>query len=733
MEIIYDKSNSIFRVSERYTIDTVPIFNAIGDYHIEEINNIEDVKELTKFQYDSLGLTSNRYLRNWYRISVDGKIFSEWMDLKRVIDNFPEFSSKYSLFVQIKWERIGDSKVGSIKLLDWSLEGNIDIVEITTGEGISIPKGESVIIKAPFIYKVFKINDVEILSTDESSLEIKFRYSQDNSRTWSNWLFFTKDNITGIKINPIRFFQIEYSVRNKSNVSVWVEDINLIGDFQNVTKDYFKSNLFGIRECCKSNVLGGSVDANGNFIGANSNSITGDSCSTDGSNLPQLTDSDKAQLYNPYAQSTAMNLLNKLSNDAQQVFGFKVIYFATDPDKKGEDKIFNEYQLYNVVCQGEVKVSVEGNTFPDSQIVMNQFDLNLFETMQVHITKQQFKEIFGPQRRPAKEDFLYFCDLNRLFSVDHAQQFRNFNNSAVYYKLVLKKFNKTANVNYANDEVKQTVDKLTKNSTIDELFGEQIKEDKKSIVNDQFKPLSEDPIRLNYYAEISKELIENSTTIISKSHYDLSSVAMGDLAVQYLNMNNNLKKSSNLSFVAWFNINNYIKDEIYHFFSNYDENSKMGIKIYLKNDSIKLLFNETEYKFDLTTSANDVNALFEESWYCYTVNINQMERTLEQWIYKRDVDNEEWASRLYSTILRKVYTKKQNLTQQEYYIESSNSTKILGSDMKITNIRLFSDIIPESYHHKLLNQYIIGNDSSHLIFADNANEKLILRRFPYNE
>ena len=733
MEIIYDKSNSIFRVSERYTIDTVPIFNAIGDYHIEEINNIEDVKELTKFQYDSLGLTSNRYLRNWYRISVDNKLFSEWMDLKRVIDNFPEFSSKYSLFVQIKWERIGDSKVGAIKLLDWSLEGNIDRIEITTGEGISIPKGESIIIKAPFIYKVFKINDVEILSTDESALEIKFRYSQDNSKTWSNWLFFTKDNVTGIKINPIRFFQIEYSVQNKSNVSVWVEDINLIGDFQNVTKDYFKSNLFGIRECCKSNVLGGSVDANGNFIGANSNSITGDSCSTDGSNLPQMTDTEKAQLYNPYAQSTAMNLLNKLSNDAQQVFGFKVIYFATDPDKKGEDKIFNEYQLYNVVCQGEVKVSVEGNTFPDSQIVMNQFDLNLFETMQVHITKQQFKEIFGPQRRPAKEDFLYFCDLNRLFSVDHAQQFRNFNNSAVYYKLVLKKFNKTANVNYANNEVKQTVDKLTKNSTIDELFGEQIKEDKKSIVNDQFKPLSEDPIRLNYYAEISKELIENSTTIISKSHYDLSSVTMGDLAVQYLNMNNNLKKSSNLSFVAWFNINNYIKDEVYHFFSNYDESSKMGIKMHLKNDSIKLLFNETEYKFDLITPANDVNALFEESWYCYTVNINQMERTLEQWVYKRDVDNEEWASRLYSTILRKVYTKKQNLTPQEYYIESSNSSKILGSDMKITNIRLFSDVIPESYHHKLLNQYIIGNDSSHLIFADNANEKLILRRFPYNE
>lgn len=731
MEIIYDKPNSVVKVSEKYLMADTPQFNNIGENHTISISGLENVKELTKFKYDALGLTSNRYLRNWYRISPDGDVWTEWMDLKRVIDNYPEFSTNYPLSVDIKWERIGDSKVGSIKLLEWSLEGILDRVEVTTGEGISIPKGESVVIKAPYIYKVFKIKDLEIISSELVGLDIKFRYSQDNSKTWSNWMNFKKSTITGIKINPIRFFQIEYSVENKSNSNIWVEDINLIGDFQNVSKDYFKSNLFGIRECCKSNLLGGSIDSNGNFVGANSNSLTGDSCSTDGSNLPQLNSDDKAQLYNPYAQTSAMNLLNKLSNDAQQVFGFKVIYFATDPDKKGEDKIFNEYQLYNVVCQGEVKVSVDGNNFPDSQIVMNQFDLNLFETMQVHITKQQFKEIFGPQRRPAKEDFLYFCDVNRLFTVDHAQQFRNFNNSAVYYKLILKKFNKAANINYSNDDVKQTVDNLTKNSTINELFGEQIKEDKNSIVKKQFEPLTNDPIRLKYLVDIDKELIENSTTIISKSHYDMSSVNMGNLGVQYLNMNSILKESNNLSFIAWFSINNYIKDEVCYLFSNYDENLKMGIKISLMNDTIKFLFNETQYSFILN-DGGEVDALYEDTWYCYTMNLNQMEETLEQWIYKRDVDEEDWAPKLYSTLLRKVYYDKQNITQQSYYLEDSNSCKILGSDIKLTNIRLFSDVIPEYHHHKLLNQYVIGNDSSHLIFADNANEKLILPRFPYN-
>ena len=79
---------------------------------------------------------------------------------------------------------------------------------------------------------------------------------------------------------------------------------------------------------------------------------------------------------------------------------------------------------------------------PSCQIVMNQFDLTLFDSFEVHITKEAFKQAFGVQRRPSKEDLLYFCDINRMFIVDHAQQFRNFNNAAVYYKVVLKKYNK---------------------------------------------------------------------------------------------------------------------------------------------------------------------------------------------------------------------------------------------------------------------------------------------------
>lgn len=729
------------------SIKETPKFDKIGDEYILSFTNIENVNCFSKFIYDTLGLTSNRYLNNYYRISMDGVAYSSWLDLKRNIDNFPQWDPKTPLFLDIKWVRAGSSEIGTIRILEYSLEGELERSIADDGSIVQLAPGQSKILKAPFIYKVFSLSDMEILSgSDLSNTVIKYRYSQDNSRTWSKWEALTTANISTTRINPIRFFQIEYSIENKGNTNVSIQDINLHGDFQNVSKDYFKSNLFGIRESCQSSFTGaGYYDANGNFIsapnpsGSNGNisaGLSGDNCQADanGSTLPKMSAENKAGLYDPYQQNQAMGLLTKLSGDAQQMFGHKVIYFATDPDKKGEDHTLNEYQLYNVSCEGEVKVSVENNNFPDSQIVMNQFDLNLFSTMEVHITKQQFKEVFGPQRRPSKEDFLYFCNLNRMYTVDHAQQFRNFNNSAVFYKLILKKYNKQASMAMPDSDIRDKIKELTKNSTIDELFGLEQAEDKRSIANkDQLKPLTRDPIRLNYSVSIDKELIENSSTIISKTNYDLSSIKLGNVAVEYNNIDPWLKETDNIGYVIWFNIHNYVVDDVYNLFTYYDDANTLGWKSNLVNDSIIVTTNGVDYTFDLRgLPTNDTMALDEEVWYCYVLNIDQRQREISQYIYKRDCDDESVAASLGSTILRQVYKNTQDFVPFEALMENDNCL-LLSSDMKATNVRLFADVIPEEAHDKLLNQYIIGNDSRHLIFADNANTRLVLPRFPLYE
>jgi hypothetical protein len=758
-QIVSNLENGTLLISDKFDInasanavDATPYFNTVGSEYIISFVNLQNISQLTNFKYDTLGLTDTRFLKNYYRISRDGNAWTDWLDLKRNIDNFPTVDPRDPLYLDIKWVRGGSSQVGAIRILEYSINGTLERTMFeSAGDGIStvnLAPGENTIWSAPFIYKVFGITDVEVIApTSLTGVDIKYRFSQDNSRTWSNWEPFTKENISTTRINPIRFFQIEYSITNNTSSTVGIQDINIIGDFQNVSKDYFKTNLYGIRECCQSN-LTGYTDASGNFVPANNTngsgngvgggiSNSGGACDTTGagSTLPQMNDQDKANLFNPYKQNTAMDLLNKLSADAEQVFGHKVIYFVTDPDKRGQDHTMHEYQLYNVVCEGNIKVSVDGNNFPDSQIVMNQFDLSLFESMNVHITKKQFKEIFGPQRRPSKEDFLYFCDVNRMFQVDHAQQFRNFNNSAIYYKLVLKKYTQKANVKAGTQEIQNKLQQLTKNSTINELFGIENAQDKASIANkEQFAPLTKETIRLEYKATIDKELIENSSTIISKAHYDLSSVDYGQVAVKYKNFDPLLRVSDNIGYQIWFKINNYITNEVYNFMDYYDATNSLGWKVDLSNDAIQVKLNSDTYTYDLMGYSSDQNMAFEEDvWYCYVLNINQRNRKLEHYVYKRNVDDESDAANLSNTILRKVYQYTQDITPITYQIEGNVTCQILASDMSVTNIRLFMEDIPAEQHNKICNQYIIRDDSKYLVFADNATTRLYLPKFPLYE
>jgi len=733
---ISDKFNISATASD---VDATPYLNEIDSEYILSFGNLEGVSKFTKFIYDTLGMTDTRYLVQYYRLSRDGERWTDWYDLKKNIDNFPTIDPKDKLNIDIKWVRKGTNKIGSIRILEYSLEGIIETTSvIDDGSTAVIDAGETQIIKPPYIFKVFRIDDVEIISsTGVPDDSLKYRYSQDNARTWSNWEVLTKENIKTKRFTPVRFFQVEYSIENTSGSQIRVQDINLIGNFQNVTLDSQKSNLYGIRECCQSNI-NGAYDANGNFIpntnlnssSSSSGAAGGGNCATPATYKPMTAD-QQALLYNPYNQNTAVNLLNQLSNDAQLMFGHQVIYFATDPDKNGYDYSLHEYSLYNIVCQGDLRISVENNNFPDSQVVMNQFDLNLFSTMEVHVTKEQFKQIFGVQRRPSKEDFLYFCNLNRMYIVDHAQQFRSFNNSAVYYKLILKKYNQKANIQSGTTEIKNQMDMLTQNSTIDSLFGVEIAQDKASIANkDQFKPLTKDPIRLKYLATIDKELIENSSTVISKSHYDLSSVDFGTPAVEYFNLDPLLEVSDNIGFTIWFSINNYILDEYYNMFDYYDNPNSLGWSVNLQNDKIIVMLNENQYDFDFGTG--DVIELEEETWYCYVLNVDQRNRTISQYIYKRNVEFEDDAARLTSTVLKKVHSNEQVIEPVNYQLEGVDPV-ILGSDMKLTNVRLFLDVIPEDTHNKILNQYVIREDSKYLVFADNANTRLYLPNFPLFE
>ena len=768
-QILNDFNTGIINISQSYNVsatqseaDATPYFDIVDQEYIISFIQLEKVKKFTKFFFNATNILETRYLDTYYRISRNGNTWTNWLELipnttpnynqignvsaPQDILNFPPFDPLDKMWIDIKFIRKGTKEDGDIRLISFELEG--ELLQESSDGTVVVANGKESIIIPPFIFKVFKIKDIEIISPNTiSGVDFKYRFSQDNSRTWSDWEILTKENISTKRINPIRFFQIQYLIINNSGASVKIQDINLIGDFQNVSLDNQKTNLYGIRDCCQSYVLadgtivnGATLDENGNIVINTTGVLDSQSCTT-GNVFKPLTTDEKSKLYNPYQQNSAINLLNKLSNDAMEVFGWRVKYFVTDPDGKGIDYSLHEFQLYNIVCEEEIKVAVENNQFPDNQIVMNQFDLSLFDSFEVHITKESFKSVFGVQRRPSKEDLLYFCDINRMFIVDHAQQFRNFNNAAVYYKVVLKKYNKSANVLPGSKSVEDRIKELTKNSTIDELFGVEKSQDKDAVANKpQQQTLTRDPIRLEYKSDIIKELIENSTTVVSKQHYDFSGLLLNGFtvatqsvaAVTYKSIDSILKVSDNIGYFMWFNINNYIQDEVYNLFTNYDENNNLGWKINLKNDNIRLDINTDSYTFSFTGAIDSVNDIYENIWYCYVINIDQRNRKLDQWIYKRNVelDSEDDAKLLPSTVLERVFTNTQDYTPVDFQLEGVDSL-IYASDMKATNIRLFSEIIPVTEHNKILNQYIIADDSKYLVFADNANAKIVLPYFPY--
>jgi hypothetical protein len=745
-QINEDITTGIITISDSWSATATgdsapPTLTQPGQEYTVSFINLTDVQKFKSFTFDYLGQTENRYLSTDYRVSREGSKWTSWLTLDSNITNFPPFTSSDLMFIDIRFTRKGTSQIGSIKLLDYNLKGDLSRNLVDGSAAISItPTNKTVVIKPPYIYKVFQLTDIEILSRgDMSNVSIKWRFSQDYGRTVTDWEPFTKENVTTKRISPIRFFQVEYLIESTTGSPVSIYDINIIGDFQNVTLDYTKTNLYGVRENCNCIKLGLVSDSNSNMntdVGGQNNMLS----TTQPSQLPQLTDDQKNALFKPYQLTAATTLLNKMSNDANSIFGHEVVYFLTDPDRKGIDYTFHEYQLMNYVCDELIKISVENNQFPENTGAINQFDLSLFDSFEVHIPKEVFKTAFGEEKRPSKEDFLWFCEINKMFTVEHSQAFRGFNNNAIYYKVMLKKYVQKANIIAGNQTIQDRVKQLTKNSTIDELFGLENIQDKRSIANkEQFTPLTLDKLRVDINARIEKELIENAEIIISKTNYDLSSVGFGltgsSEAITYRNMKNYFKVSDNIGYMCWFKINNYTYNDNYHLFNYYDNRNSLGFDMTINSDLVKVTLNTDEYDLPL------INGLLEDTWYSYVLNVDQRNRNISQYIYKRNVDNEEDASNLSSTKLKLVYKNSMDMTPVEFKLETEIRNgedvqipgKLFGSDMSITNIRLFVNIIPEEQHNKILNQTIIRDDSKYLLFADNANQRLVLPNYPLGQ
>ncbi len=398
----------------------------------------------------------------------------------------------------------------------------------------------------------------------------------------------------------------------------------------------------------------------------------------------------------------------------------------------------HEYGTYDTVDKKKLKVLVPDNKFPEDQIGFNMFNLALFDSFEIHITRKEFYSKFGIGVRPAQKDFLFFCQINKWFEVEHAQSYREFLNASIYYKITLTK--KQDDTNIDNRTYTPEFNSMVENNQLDNLFGKEVKEDIKHIVNDPLlQNLTEinavdtkfkyddnveiltnagvskeeildykkpDPIQLSVMVQSIEANLENGQTVISQNYYDLSS-RINDTAIIYQRLDNDICDCCNRAFSAWFSITKYVHGMVYNLIDNFNTTINQGYKIDFVDGRLEIIWFGQIFDIDVHVSPN--------KWYGIVVNFNQKQGKLEVYLYQRkglcntnDLDLVDEATF--------------PLTPVSY--KGDLVLKIKGSNMNITNIRLWNEIIPKSSHTNTLSQLIVKN-TEYLIMGDNSDKKVI--------
>ena len=793
-----------------FPLSTDEISTRVRDIKTFSIIPTKSIKSITNFSDIVRGESEEHYFKRTFSYSNlrSGISYTEYEPITGITKDYCPLND---LYLNLSYFRIDTvtTSVPTLTINSIVIEGTYDIE--TTDEIIEVPD-DGYIFEPKNIYKIFTLTGFEIYGVNTSNLTIKYRFTQDGGRTYTPWEFLTNENISTAKLNKVRFAQVQYSVQKIDDaITSKIYDIILLGEFQNINNYYLKTNRYGIREDCPNidtgtNLSGGTSGQSGSALAClnGQTSYKGDgtttydynrdwftqglSCYLTGNVIANLnpdnastTGAEQASTtgsFDPYSGANKIgDWYNYLVNSMGKVLGWTVDYHLTDPDGNGIDKYLHEYQLFNIVDVQKIKIIVPENTFPDNQVQFNEFMLDMMDTFTVIVLKDEFHKAFGIEKRPAQKDIIFFCKANRFYRVKHAQVYRDVMYMGIYYNVVLEKYEKLANEQNLSDASKALIDPLTKNNTIDNLFGFENQEEENKILNKQLKPTTHEVYKLNINSglEILRRDIFNSLkgTKIASSYYNLSSLSVGSVAVTYTLPDSTLSVSDNRAFNLWFNFNNnynpanIIDDDVFNsyyvnstnyfdFLNNYDSVNKKGYKIGYLNEKLILTINNSEFYLNVTGITTNI-------WYGLTINIDNRQREISLDLYRR---NYSYNITMFTDNYENVIVDSQDSTGITYYTSSGykpvknteinskltdvnllsvasisysnvplfsfeidKTITVYASDVKMTNIRIFNDIIPDEAKSNILLQRII-QDSNYLILADNATSQLYTANIP---
>lgn len=767
-KLIYNLSK---KFDETYTISFIGGPQEIKDngfvFKTETMNGIVNIK---KFVDSTENETENIYFTKFFKYK-NGDNWSDIISIDKIESQ--TFDPCKDLILEFYYYRtLNDNSSDSLYVDDIIISGEYAL-SVYDSEA-ELNNGDTVILAPKDTYKIFSLENFSVQAKPHNNYDIKFRFTQDNGRTYTQWESLTQENLSTHKISPIRFAKVEYSITNNAQ-SLLVYDIILEGDFQNVSANYLKTNRYGLKEDCITNMQNSVGEAGSSLINKNFHTqcLSNYQTNTDIAKDIDITNNEsKSSFWNPYNYDKITSFSNLLGNQVSNIFGWTVDYHLTDPDGNGIDKYLHEYTLKNIVDVKKLKVIVPDNKFPVETIILNQFNLDLFDVFEIHIMKDEFKNKFGITKRPAQDDIIYICEANMLYYVKHSQAYKDIMNAATYYKVILEKYEHKTNIRNLVDESQELINSLTDNTTIEETISEDNRIEEKNIANkEQFYPTTFDKIRqkISEKVNILKDNVYVDNFHIIKNYYDLSYKYLnGKTAINYEKADNSLNKSDNRSFIFWFKFNdkydedlrpntemilgyNINKESKFYLLNNFDSVNNLGYNIYYSGNKLILNLNDQTYKLE--------QELLTNVWYAGIININQRQETLDIKIYKRNCEintilinvdsfiKEEaiYNSTEYNNLINnnfKPLSNEENKISSDFILinniktninpidfQHSENLKVLGSNIKYSNLRILNDIVNNDKN--ILKEHILTEGSS-VILADNANEQLITQNY-YNK
>jgi hypothetical protein len=161
-------------------------------------------------------------------------------------------------------------------------------------------------------------------------------------------------------------------------------------------------------------------------------------------------------------------------------------------------------------------------------------------------------------------------------------------------------------------------------------------------------------------------------------------------------------------------LNTYAKETKIRSFQIDNPNQKFHVSI-LDNHSVYVEYFGNEYLFLLDSKLEN------ETYYSFVLSLNSMFKTIGLYIYEFNNQNTEED-------LLEVYRETKefvNVTKT-----SNGLLSLVGSPMRLTNIRLFSKPLDQDIHKQYLTKKYIDNDGEIIIF-DNGTKELALNDYDY--